>query len=124
MVSGVPVKLEVVVDPNGNWYDIGTTYTDSTGFYGIEWEPPVPGYYLILASFEGSEAYYPSYVETSILVDEGLTPGTLMETEFPSITGLDQSTTTPLISTEVAIFAVIAIASIIGLVAYSLIRKE
>ena len=35
MASGVPVKLQVVVDPNGNWYDIGTAYTDASGFYGI-----------------------------------------------------------------------------------------
>jgi hypothetical protein len=70
MVSGVPVKLEVVVDPNYNWYDIGTAYTDATGFYSIEWEPPVPGHYLILASFEGSNAYYPTYIETSIVVNE------------------------------------------------------
>ena len=67
---GVPVKLEVVVDPNGNWYDIGTAYTDASGFYSIEWEPPVPGHYIILAGFEGSNAYYPSYIETSVVVNE------------------------------------------------------
>ena len=70
MVSGVPVKLEVVVDTNYNWYDIGIAYTDATGFYSIEWEPPVPGHYLILANFEGSKAYYPTYVETSVVVSE------------------------------------------------------
>ena len=68
--SGVPVKLEVVVDPNGNWYDIGTATTDLTGYYSIDWKPPVPGRYLILASFGGSESYYGSYVETAIVVDE------------------------------------------------------
>jgi hypothetical protein len=124
MASGVPVKLEVVVDPNGNWYDIGTAYTDASGFYKISWEPPVPGEYLILASFAGSEAYYGSYVETAIVVDESPSPGTLMETEFLPSTGTGQSTTAPVISTEVAIFAVVAIASIIGLSAYSLIRRK
>jgi outer membrane protein assembly factor BamB len=124
MASGVPVKLEVVVDPNGNWYDIGTAYTDASGFYKISWEPPVPGEYLILASFAGSEAYYGSYVETAIVVDESPSPGTLMETEFLTSNGTGQSTTASVISTEVAIFAVVAIASIIGLAAYSLIRKK
>jgi hypothetical protein len=123
MASGVEVKLQVVVDPNGNWYDIGTVYTDSTGFFKISWEPPVPGEYLILASFAGSDSYYGSYVETAIVVDESLSPGALMEAEFLTSTG-PKTNTAPIISTEVAIFAVVAIASIIGLAAYSLTRKE
>jgi hypothetical protein len=121
MVSGVPVKLEVVVDPNGNWYDIGTAYTDATGFYSIEWEPPVPGHYLILASFAGSKSYYPSYVETSIVVSEGLTPGALMESEFLTTTGLEQSKTAPLISTEAVLIAIICI---IGLAVYWQTKKK
>ena len=70
MAVGVPVKLEVVVDPNGNWYDIGTVMTDSTGYYSIMWEPPVPGHYTILATFAGTDSYYMSYQMTSIGVDE------------------------------------------------------
>jgi outer membrane protein assembly factor BamB len=70
MCSGVPVKLEVVVDPNGNWYDIGTTWTDSSGFYSISWEPPVPGHYYILATFAGTDSYYSSYKMTSIVVND------------------------------------------------------
>jgi outer membrane protein assembly factor BamB len=121
MASGVPVKLEVVVDPNGNWYDIGTAYTDASGFYNIAWEPPVPGPYLILASFEGSESYYPSYIETAIVVDEGLAPGSLMESDLPTATGSQQVS---LISNEVAILASIAIFSLIGLAALSFLRKQ
>jgi hypothetical protein len=120
---GVPVKLEVVVDPNGNWYDIGTTTTDATGFFKISWEPPVPGEYLILASFAGSDSYYGSYVETAIFVDEGLTPGSLMETEFLTTAGSEQ-TTVPLISTEAVIVAAFAIVCIIGLTVYWQTRKE
>jgi hypothetical protein len=127
---GVEVKLEVVVDPNGNWYDIGTTTTDSSGFYKISWEPPVPGEYLILASFAGTDSYYGSYVETAIFVDEGLTPGSLMEPEFLTPNGLDQPTEVPLISTEVAIViavaivAAVTIASIIGVAGYWLLKKR
>jgi outer membrane protein assembly factor BamB len=124
MVSGVPVKLEVVVDPNYNWYDIGVAYTDASGFYSIEWEPPVPGHYLILASFEGSKAYYPSYVETSVIVDEGLTPGALMETEFLPSTGTEQQTVVSVISTETVIIAAVAIALLIGLSNYLGTRKR
>jgi hypothetical protein len=121
MVSGVPVKLEVVVDPNYNWYDIGTAYTDASGFYSIAWEPPVPGHYLILASFEGSKAYYSSYVETSIVVSEGLTPGALMESEFLTPTGTEQTTTAPMISTEAVLIAMICI---IGLAIYWQTKKK
>jgi hypothetical protein len=124
MVSGVPVKLEVVVDPNGNWYDIGTAYTDATGFYSIEWEPPVPGHYLILASFAGSKAYYPSYVETSIIVDEGLTPGSFMEPEFPMSTGSEQQAVVPLISTDSILIVAVTIWSIIGVAAYWLLKRK
>jgi hypothetical protein len=130
MASGVPVKLEVVVDPNGNWYDIGTAYTDASGFYKISWEPPVPGEYLILASFAGSEAYYGSYVETAIVVDEGLAPGTLMEPEIQTPTGLEQPSTTPIISTEaviilaIALIAAVVIACVIGVAAYWLLKRK
>jgi hypothetical protein len=82
---GVEVKLEVVKDPNGNWYDIGTTTSGMTGYYSIDWKPPVPGHYLILASFAGSESYYPSYAEISIVVDPALTPLTPIEPQPPYI---------------------------------------
>jgi outer membrane protein assembly factor BamB len=124
MASGVPVKLQVVVDPNGNWYDIGTAYTDASGFYNIAWEPPVPGPYLILATFEGSESYYPAYIETAIVVDEGLTPGSLMESDLLTSTGSDKIAQTSLISNEIAILAGIAVFSLIGLAALAFLRKQ
>jgi len=83
-VAGVEVKLEVVMDPNGNHYDIGTTTTDSTGYYSLSWKPPVPGHYLILATFAGSDSYYGSYAETSIVVDEAPSPATPIEPEQPA----------------------------------------
>jgi outer membrane protein assembly factor BamB len=127
---GVEVKLEVVVDPNGNWYDIGTTTTDSSGFYKISWEPPVPGEYLILASFAGTDSYYGSYVETAVVVDEGLTPGTLMETELLTPTGLEQPSAAPLLSSEAVIILAIAmivaviVASVISVVTYWLLKRK
>jgi hypothetical protein len=128
MVSGVPVKLEVVVDPNYNWYDIGTAYTDATGFFSIEWEPPVPGHYLILATFEGSKSYYPTYVETSVIVNEGLRLGTEMEFEAPTIlqelTVPKQSAEAPLISTDITIIIAVLAISIIGIGSSWYLRKK
>jgi outer membrane protein assembly factor BamB len=67
--TGVDVKLETL-DPNGNFYEIGTTTTDMSGMYNLMWEPPVPGKYTIIATFPGSDSYYSSSAETAIGVLE------------------------------------------------------
>jgi hypothetical protein len=67
--TGVDVKLETL-DPNGNFYEIGTVTTDASGMYKLLWEPPVPGEYTIIATFAGSNSYYMSYAETAIGVTE------------------------------------------------------
>ncbi len=73
-VTGVEVKLETL-DPNGNFYEIDTVTSDASGFYSCMWEPPVPGEYLIIATFEGSDSYYGSYTTTSIgVMEEAVLP--------------------------------------------------
>jgi hypothetical protein len=67
--TGVDVTLKVV-DPNGNTYDIGTATSDSYGHYSLMWKPTVPGAYKVLATFSGTESYYPSYSETSFGVTD------------------------------------------------------
>ncbi len=67
MASGVEVVLSVV-DANGNYYDIGTTTSTSSGFYGLEFTPEVPGMYYIYANFAGSKSYGSSYAETAMTV--------------------------------------------------------
>jgi len=79
---GVEVVLETL-DPNNNFYEIGRTTTDSTGFYSISWEAPVPGKYLIFASFAGSKSYWSAYTETALSVDPAPTPATPIEPEEP-----------------------------------------
>ena len=66
--TGVDVSLSVL-DANGNFRNIGTTKTDTNGFYTFQWKPDVPGQYTVYASFTGSKAYYGSYAETSFAVD-------------------------------------------------------
>jgi hypothetical protein len=68
-VQGVQVKLETL-DPNNNFYEIGTVTSDASGMYKLMWEPPVPGEYTIIATFEGSASYYRSYAETAMGVTE------------------------------------------------------
>jgi hypothetical protein len=67
--KGVEVVLETL-DPNGNFYEIGRTTSDSNGLFSHMFTPEVPGKYTIIATFEGSNAYYGSCDETAIGVDE------------------------------------------------------
>jgi len=71
--EGVEVVLETL-DPNNNFYEIGTVTSDASGMFKKMWEPPVPGEYTIIATFEGSESYYGSYAETAIGVTEAPIP--------------------------------------------------
>jgi len=65
--TGVPVTL-TCIDPNGNFQTIGTTTSDATGNYAIQWVPPVPGIYTVTATFAGSNSYYSSSGESSFLI--------------------------------------------------------
>ena len=66
---GVEVVVSVV-DPNNNCYEVGRTTSDATGFFSCAFTPEVPGKYTIIATFEGSKAYYGSSAETAINVEE------------------------------------------------------
>ena len=68
-ITGVEVKLETL-DPNGNFYEIDKTTSDASGMYSYAFKPEVPGSYTIIATFEGSGAYYGSSAETAINVAE------------------------------------------------------
>jgi hypothetical protein len=68
-VNGVEVTLETL-DPNGNFYEIGNTISDSNGNYGFAFTPEVPGTYQIIATFKGSGSYGGSSDTTYINVEE------------------------------------------------------
>ena len=61
--KGVIIKLSAI-DPNNNFINIGETTSDIRGNFGYTWTPEVPGLYQIIATFEGSESYWPSYATT------------------------------------------------------------
>ncbi len=62
--TGVPITLSVL-DANGNYRQIGMTTSDGSGMFTFSWTPDVVGAYTVVASFAGSESYYPSSAETS-----------------------------------------------------------
>ena len=79
--SGVPVSIDTI-DPNGNLIHIGDTTSDSSGTFSYRWVPPsdIPGRYTIIATFAGSNSYWPSYAETALSVDPaGATPAATAE---------------------------------------------
>jgi hypothetical protein len=77
---GVDVTVSVL-DPNGNFYDIGTTTADDSGFYKLMFTPSVPGEYTVIAAFCGSDAYYGSSAKTAVGVLQAVE--TAQPTEAP-----------------------------------------
>jgi hypothetical protein len=67
-VTGVTVTLSVL-DSNGNYRTIGTTTSDSSGAFSFQWTPDITGKYTVVASFAGSNSYYPSSSEAAFAVD-------------------------------------------------------
>ncbi|MEM2704069.1 MAG: PQQ-binding-like beta-propeller repeat protein, partial [Candidatus Bathyarchaeia archaeon] len=71
--KGVPILIQAAL-PNGTVIEIGWTTSDIMGHYEIEWTPPEPGTYKILATFLGTKSYYPSAAQTAITVTEKAAP--------------------------------------------------
>ena len=136
--QGVTVKL-YAIDPNGNYQDIGEDTSDIWGNFGKSWKPPVEGEYMIIAEFAGTKSYYKSSTSTYITVDAALSPSTPIEPEPTTPEPTEPEPTTPeptepepteptaeapFITTEIAIIAAVAIAAVIGVVAFWAIRKR
>jgi hypothetical protein len=68
-----PVAVSVL-DSNGNTYDIGTATTDKSGMYSLTWNPTIPGDYTVIATFAGTNSYWPSNQETTFNIMEAATP--------------------------------------------------
>lgn len=81
-VVGVDVVIEVL-DPNGNFYEVGSTTSDSTGNFVVDFTPPVPGLYTVMATFKGSKSYYGSTAETFLKVTDAPSP-TAPPTDAPA----------------------------------------
>jgi outer membrane protein assembly factor BamB len=113
-VTGVEVVLEVL-DPNNNFYEVGRTTSDASGMFSCVFEPEVPGEYTIIATFEGSDGYWPSFAETALFVEEA-----------PAATPAPTPTPAPMTDTYVLGIGAAAIIAIvvIGLVIILMLRKR
>jgi outer membrane protein assembly factor BamB len=85
--TGVNVVLNVI-DANGNYRTIGTATSDASGFYSYQWTPDITGKYTVIATFEGTNAYYGSFGETAFAVAEAAATPTPVSTIAPSMADL------------------------------------
>ena len=133
-VQGVPVTLSAV-DSAGKITPIGQTTSDIAGHYAIQWTPQAQGVYTIMATFGGSEAYYSSSAETSVLVGQpNAAPSASAspsQTSTPNVSPLVTPTpTTPQgpggmpISTMYAIVAAVIIIVVVAIAAVVLRRRK
>jgi len=114
-ITGVEVSIDAV-DPNNNFVHIGNATSDYKGSFGYTFTPTMAGDYKIIASFGGSNSYYPSFAESFMTV-----------TEQPAVT----PTAPPLDVNEVIqplvmylVVATIAIIIAIAIVGLLLLRKK
>jgi hypothetical protein len=113
--EGVDVKLEVL-DPNGNFYEIGTVKSDGSGMFKKIWTPEHEGEYTIIATFEGTDSYYTSYAETAVGVGPAPEPSGPIEPEEPA--------EAPFITTEIAILLAAVIVAVAVIVGFWTLRKR
>jgi outer membrane protein assembly factor BamB len=113
--SGVEVTLDAI-DPNNNFVHIGTATSDSSGTFGYMWEPEVPGKYTVIATFAGSGAYYASFAETTIGVEEAPEP-----TQAPTPTPMSVAEQYFIPATVGMIIAIVAVGAVLALL---MLRKR
>ena len=85
--TGVEVTINVV-DSNNNFRTIGTTTTDATGAYNLVWQPDIAGKYTVVATFAGTNGYWPSSATTAFNVMEAQPTATPVATAQPSMADL------------------------------------
>jgi hypothetical protein len=66
--KGVEITL-AVIDANGNFRNIGTTTSDATGYYSFNYTPDIEGKYTVVATFQGTNGYWPSNAVASFAID-------------------------------------------------------
>jgi hypothetical protein len=120
---------------NGSYVIFNFTFC---GTFAIMWTPATPGLYKIVATFEGSGAYYSSYAETAL----GVVTAPAIITPIPTQTATTQPTVAPTttptvsasptvaptpgtgISTETLLIAGAAVIIIIAIIAAALVLRK
>jgi hypothetical protein len=115
-ITGVPITLSVL-DSNNNYRTIGTTTSNLYGTYTLTWTPDIPGDFTVIATFAGSNSYYPSSDATGFHANLPTTTSTPTATTQSNV-----ATTTDLMLYIVG--AAIAIIIAIAIVGVLMLRKH
>jgi FOG: WD40-like repeat len=83
-VTGVPIILSVV-DSNGNYRTIGQTTSTIYGTYSYTWTPDITGDYTLIATFAGTNSYYPTTTSTAFHASEPVATQGPLATPTPSL---------------------------------------
>jgi hypothetical protein len=118
MATGVDVAFELVT-PSGDYQQLGRTTSDSYGNWAFAWCPEETGTYTIIATFEGSGAYYGSTQTSYLTVVEPVTQEQ-PEPQEVDLTSLEEGQSN--ITTYILVLLVIAIIALIVAI-YCLLRK-
>jgi hypothetical protein len=125
--TGVTVKIEVV-NPNNEYEMLGTTTSDVYGNWAYSFKPNVEGTYMIIATFEGSRAYYGSVATTYLTVDPAAE-------EAPSAEEIADATASKMpsyqapefpayLTMDLVILVIAVVGVVIGIIAYMTVRKQ
>jgi hypothetical protein len=112
--AGVPVTIDVI-DSNGNYRTIGTPTSDSSGMFTFSWVPDIPGDFKVIATFAGSESYWPSFAETSF---------TVMEAPEPTPAPTSEPANTAELYFVPATAGIIVAIAVVGVVLMLMLRKR
>ncbi len=104
--TGVPIVINIV-DSNGNYRTVGTATSDAGGFYTFTWTPDIEGDFKVIASFAGTESYYPSSAESSFVVSAAAPTATAQPQITPPPTELY------VVAMGVAIMVALAVATVL-----------
>ncbi|MEM2911495.1 MAG: PQQ-binding-like beta-propeller repeat protein [Candidatus Bathyarchaeia archaeon] len=121
-VKGVDVSLKAVT-PDGKTVDIGTVTCDGDGRFSYLWKPPAEGTYTIMAIFDGSKSYWPSYAETAVGVTAA-PPETATAEQAETMQSTLQSAIESLQPWNVVLMVLVAIAIVIGAANLYALRKR
>jgi len=131
--KGVPVVLTATY-PDGTSHEIGSVTTDMSGMFKKLWTPPAEGEYTLVATFGGTDGYWPSYAETAIGVGAAPSPSIqptapptspAVTTPPPTSPSVTVAPTPPgAISAETVIIAVAAVVIIIAVAAAAIYLRR
>ncbi len=113
-ITGVPVTISVV-DPNGNYRQIGSATSDSLGTFSLTWTADIAGDYKVIANFAGTQSYYGSSADSTFHVSNAA------PTASPQAVAEQPPTTMYILGAAVAIIIAIAI---VGIVMVTMLRKR